>query len=121
MNATMNNTTLYPRIREAHQAVIARLRELGAKVQATMTQDAAGNAYGRVERVNGEFVGLQIAQQQRPGGLIRHGNGRLYATVGYYGSKRNFPEGRDGLNMDKIAQALLNEAAGRKADRQAAA
>lgn len=67
----------------------------------------------RVEVVRGEDkqTVLVTLNEQNPGQSWHAGNGKVYATVGYYGETTTFPPTKTGMpNADKIVDAALRTA-----------
>lgn len=96
--------TIEERIRGAYADIAAQLRSAG------VTQIDTRPDTGMIVRVDGAPVSIDIQAR-----ISWHGSDKgLRASVGCYGDRRSFPEGKNGLNVRKIAERLIEQAAGHR-------
>ena len=82
---------------ELKKAVAAGLRAAGLTVEADETT-------GNIKSIDGVGYGLVEFSCEAPG--YRY-NGKVYASVGGYGHKTRFPEGKNGVSVEKVVDAIV--------------
>ncbi len=68
-------------------------------------------------RVNGSYVHLEVGHKSATR-WASVADGDIYAVIGGYGDKRRFPKGKNGVNVAKVAEAILEDVARRRREEE---
>lgn len=89
------------------EAGLAKAAAARAEIVAALTAaEASVEDKGLYLVVNGQRVPFEVGLEYSGGALYSSPNGKVRAKLGAHGDVRQFPEGKTGLNVAKIVEAI---------------
>lgn len=106
---------LRARATTAMDAIVAALTAAGFAVERSRLDERWHPLAAGIHKVDGVYVEARVFEKRNNNSWRRDGLGVLQLTFGGYGKNRQFPEGKNGLSVEKIVDGIKLLVASEKA------